>query len=781
MIINRIHINEFGGLRGLDFELSGGLNVITGDNESGKSTLMNFIRFLLYGLPAQRGSDNLSERERALSWESGNASGFMEISDGDAEYRIERSCTAGGSERKLIVSLSSGAAVYPGKDAGEVFTGVSKEVFDSVCSVKQLGVGDLDGRAVGQAIENIMLAGDESVNTGTALRRLDKARRELMALKGQGGRINDLRRREENLTDRLREARSGTESILSLQATSDKYRALTADLRKKLDAADDRCHAADTVRILKDFSVLKETREKLKQLESEDAVIAEEFGAGGALPDGEYAVKLDSLSRRLGLAESGLAVAKARHSEVKSRENGDPALAARYPDICAAGGTAGITAEYRRKRSAAGRTAALAVLFALLGLCLLAVSLYFFFTSAEAPSWFTRNLQFICAVAGFVLAVAGAALVPSAVRKKKSAASYLASFGYDGDASGVKAEEEFASHAAKCAGEEVKCSSWRRLCEESERELREKQNELYDARLDARTELGRYFETPQEDSALPAALVKAADRSSKAAAGHARNAVAAAQLRETVERLELELREYDETSLRAHLMPEAEEKLERIGPQRLAQERDALAAQLEAATQRLTDSEKNLAVLSHTVENPARLNSELESVTAEREEAEKRCEAIILAQRTIEGAGDSLRRNMTPRLRARAGELLSLITSGRYTDLGLGDDFSVFVATDSGTRDISVMSGGTRDAAYFALRVSLLEIIFPSSRPPMLLDEVCSQLDDSRTSELLRMLGVLSGCGLQCILFSCQSREERMLTEAGTAHTGIRMTAPESR
>ena len=196
MVINRIHVNEFGGLSGLDFVLDEGLNVITGDNESGKSTVMNFIRFLLYGLPAQRGAENISERERAFSWSGGNASGFMEITDGQEAYRIERSCTAGGTERKLIVSLASGAAVYPGKDAGEVFTGVSREVFDSVCSVRQLGVGSLDGGAVGQAIENIMLAGDEAVNTGTALRRLDKARRDLMALKGQGGRINDLRRRE---------------------------------------------------------------------------------------------------------------------------------------------------------------------------------------------------------------------------------------------------------------------------------------------------------------------------------------------------------------------------------------------------------------------------------------------------------------------------------------------------------------------------------------------------------------------------------------------------------
>ena len=49
MFIKSIHIDSFGGLSGKDFDFSRALNIIEGNNESGKSTLLSFIKFILYG------------------------------------------------------------------------------------------------------------------------------------------------------------------------------------------------------------------------------------------------------------------------------------------------------------------------------------------------------------------------------------------------------------------------------------------------------------------------------------------------------------------------------------------------------------------------------------------------------------------------------------------------------------------------------------------------------------------------------------------------------------
>lgn len=67
MKIKELNIVEFGCLRNKKIVLGDGLNVIHGENESGKSTIMLFIRFMFYGLPAR--SKKNYDRERSLSFE----------------------------------------------------------------------------------------------------------------------------------------------------------------------------------------------------------------------------------------------------------------------------------------------------------------------------------------------------------------------------------------------------------------------------------------------------------------------------------------------------------------------------------------------------------------------------------------------------------------------------------------------------------------------------------------------------------------------------------------
>ena len=49
MKIRSALIQNFGKLKNQSFEFSDGLNVITGKNESGKSSFARFVRFMLYG------------------------------------------------------------------------------------------------------------------------------------------------------------------------------------------------------------------------------------------------------------------------------------------------------------------------------------------------------------------------------------------------------------------------------------------------------------------------------------------------------------------------------------------------------------------------------------------------------------------------------------------------------------------------------------------------------------------------------------------------------------
>ena len=88
MKLIELNIVEFGCLKDKHITLDGGLNIISGDNESGKSTVMLFIKFMLYGLPRKTAKG--TDRERALSFDGHRAAGTMTLEREGRRIRIER-------------------------------------------------------------------------------------------------------------------------------------------------------------------------------------------------------------------------------------------------------------------------------------------------------------------------------------------------------------------------------------------------------------------------------------------------------------------------------------------------------------------------------------------------------------------------------------------------------------------------------------------------------------------------------------------------------------------
>ena len=78
MTINKLTIDEYGSLLEREFVLDDGMNIFEGNNESGKSTILSFIRFMLYGMP-RKSSGTVTERDRGISW-NGGVAGFSALS-----------------------------------------------------------------------------------------------------------------------------------------------------------------------------------------------------------------------------------------------------------------------------------------------------------------------------------------------------------------------------------------------------------------------------------------------------------------------------------------------------------------------------------------------------------------------------------------------------------------------------------------------------------------------------------------------------------------------------
>ncbi|WP_054950448.1 AAA family ATPase [Numidum massiliense] len=86
MWIKEIHVYGFGGLRDVSWQLGDGLNVALGLNEAGKSTLMAFVRAVLFGFESRRNPELRYEPR-----EGGTFGGALTVVDEDGRtFRVER-------------------------------------------------------------------------------------------------------------------------------------------------------------------------------------------------------------------------------------------------------------------------------------------------------------------------------------------------------------------------------------------------------------------------------------------------------------------------------------------------------------------------------------------------------------------------------------------------------------------------------------------------------------------------------------------------------------------
>ena len=133
----------------------------------------------------------------------------------------------------------------------------------------------------------------------------------------------------------------------------------------------------------------------------------------------------------------------------------------------------------------------------------------------------------------------------------------------------------------------------------------------------------------------------------------------------------------------------------------------------------------------------------------------------MLAIDTLAAAGRGVRESVAPRLRETARTYMSRITGGKYTELGVDAAFGLSISADGAYRSLDSMSGGTTDAAYLSLRLSLVRLLFRRELPTLIFDESFSQMDDARA---LAMLSLLHGEGEpQALILSCQGRESRLM------------------
>ena len=89
--INKLKINSYGKLKEKEIDLEPGINIIYGKNESGKSTLLNFIVDSLYGISKTKNGKEYSNYDKFMPWSGDDFLGRIEYElDNSNKYEVFR-------------------------------------------------------------------------------------------------------------------------------------------------------------------------------------------------------------------------------------------------------------------------------------------------------------------------------------------------------------------------------------------------------------------------------------------------------------------------------------------------------------------------------------------------------------------------------------------------------------------------------------------------------------------------------------------------------------------
>ena len=654
----------FGKLEYRSLSFSKGLNIIEAPNESGKSTLLAFLRVMLYGFPPrERGA--MADKNRYAPWSLSPMRGTLALTCQKGDITLQRDTARANSPmgRFSAVYTGSGEAVdgLTAADCGETLLGVPCEVYERSAFIRQSSLTVDASAELERRIAALITTGEEGQSFSEASAALKK---QLNARKyNKSGRIPALEA-EISAQERALEELS--------QLTRSKRKAEEASLREQL-RAHDLCDAQDARRAAAEArQAWQSTESKAEYLRR--ALIEQNVPARDALEQGR--ARLNALSSL-----------KVEATDAQKRcDDAEAALS-----------------DFDAKPAERPRSL---LPYIIVGAVLL---LLFIFVSA---------LPSPVALAGCI--VSGAALAALLVLNWNNARKVRA------------------AHEEK-----------RGVLEQALRDARSDaaaQQKLYDAAARELLVLIPAGDISRVGAYLDAALQKYAE-------------------------LDALTREARDLSLRCELLSARAPKGDVPDKPvvRPARSRAELQTALDALARCRREAQSTFDYTSgrcRAIGDAAELEAALTQKRDELAQKQAEYDAIALAMESLQSANTALQNRFSPALSRRAGELFSRLTGGKYESVLLDRTFSAQAGEtgESVSHDAQLLSLGTLDQLYLAVRLAICESALPADDPPpIVLDDALVRFDDERCRAALELL-LEESKSRQILLFTCQHRESAYLS-----------------
>jgi len=757
--INSVYISAFGGIKNLKLDFGDKFNIIYGDNEQGKTTVMSFIKMMFYG--SERASSQISKniRKKYTPWDGAAMAGSIDFEHSGKRYRLEKEFRSSNStDKATLCDLDFGTRQAVPSDVGIKFFGLSSAAFERSVFIGQFGFPESDSAAEGEInskLSNIALTGEESVSFDTVNERLLKAKLTLMSKSGRAGEYDKNVKLCSELKDRIEKANSlqtdlinkkglitakeqeiaqMVETAKSLKVKIDSEQdirnaeKMTEFLRLKseLDALNENMKLSDggfvdemyLSKVKFCFAKTRESHQKTEAKEAETNTLKKSIEAGLNPPKDAN----PETAERIKTAISSLENKKEQNS------NTQKALKVNLSDC--------------EKHSSSNKKATLFLIFGILAVF---VSAILAVIKVYIPA---------C-----ISALAGVVFIGAAVLSKKVIAKILNTSDI------IKAQIEALENENSNISQEIfdkkvklesitaALNSSAAVIENQKQMLSDAENQLKelktaeDEQTKILTELYSRYKSVESISEIETSVNELSEK--------------AAKQKEIKQQLNFISKDLNGISYE-----EAKRKLQEMGsaPADTSVDFAAIKERYEQLISAMSERKSQIATLKAEIkadlsraENPEQLKKQLKEV-AERALSQKEfCDAADIAMSTLSESFAEVRRSYGSVLEKTAGEIFSGITGGKYADMSISKSFDINVGERDvfGSREIDYLSSGTADQAYLSLRLALSKLICQDSESlPLFLDDALTQYDDGRMTSALKFLKEYSENN-QIVMFTC--------------------------
>lgn len=167
------------------------------------------------------------------------------------------------------------------------------------------------------------------------------------------------------------------------------------------------------------------------------------------------------------------------------------------------------------------------------------------------------------------------------------------------------------------------------------------------------------------------------------------------------------------------------------------------------------------------------IEEEIKEVEDEVKEKVKQLRASSIAIESLQEAYQEIRENFGPILNKNVIDSFSKFTDEKYSDVMVSDNYEMKVRNKNNIMKADILSNGANDQLNLSLRLAFIDMIFKSKDVSIYLDDAFVQYDNKRLEKTIKYL--VNQNFKQCIIFTCQNREESILSKNNIEHKYIKL------